>query len=61
MPQNLGVLGVLDHLLGTDRTFLRSWQHRCCDKGYRTPDYPVDKILATEHDAATEAPPKAMA
>lgn len=49
-PQNLGVLGVIDHLLGTDRGFLRSWQYKSCDKSYRTPDYPVDKILARGAD-----------
>mmetsp|Transcript_32649 Transcript_32649/g.45566 ORF Transcript_32649/g.45566 Transcript_32649/m.45566 type:complete len:417 (+) Transcript_32649:29-1279(+) len=44
-PQNLGTFGCLDHLFGTDRGYLRSWQ-ASLSVGYSTPDYPVDKILA---------------
>jgi sterol desaturase/sphingolipid hydroxylase (fatty acid hydroxylase superfamily) len=54
-PQNLGVLGVLDHLFGTDRGFSRSWQFLSCDSRYRTPDYPVDKILARPVDPKATA------
>lgn len=43
-PQNIGVVGVMDHLLGTDRGFNKSWQAGV-NKSYSSPDYPVDKII----------------
>ena len=49
---NLGQLGVLDTVFGTDQEWLRSWQV-LVDKKYVTPDYPVDKALAQEQHAAT--------
>jgi len=45
-PQNLGVLGIMDHLFGTDRGFAASWQATNCNGTYKTPDYPIDKILS---------------
>jgi sterol desaturase/sphingolipid hydroxylase (fatty acid hydroxylase superfamily) len=54
-PENLGAFGCLDHLLGTNWGFLRTWQ-ASVNKSYSTPDYPVDKILKTsEISKADEA------
>ena len=44
---NLGQLGILDTLLGTEQEWLTSWQ-RTLDRTYRTPDYPVDRVIAQE-------------
>ena len=44
-PQNLGVIGCLDHMLGTDRAYLRSWQ-ALLNFQYTNPDYAVDKTLS---------------
>ena len=43
---NLGQVDVLDRVLHTNKEFLKSWQYTV-HKGYTTPDYPVDKALAT--------------
>ena len=43
---NLGQVDVLDRVLHTNKEFLKSWQYTV-HKGYSTPDYPVDKALAT--------------
>ena len=47
---NLGQLGVLDGVFGTEKEWLKAWQ-RDVDKTYSTPDYPVEKTLAQEHAA----------
>ena len=40
---------LMDNLFGTDENYLESWQSKV-DQNYRTPDYPVDKILASQKD-----------
>ena len=47
---NLGQLGVLDAVLGTDAEWKTAWQRRV-DVRYDAPDYPVDKALAQDEDA----------
>lgn len=48
---NLGQLGILDALFGTNKDWLDAWQLPL-DKTYATPDYPVDRVLARDAAAA---------
>ena len=43
---NLGQVDVLDRVLSHEQGVPKEWQYTV-HKGYTTPDYPVDKALAT--------------